>query len=131
LGNNACQPIQYPAFQLFCTLTRMPALGTYATSVGPMTFQGSFTASAAGYIGAVALQLVSCINASDLVPTGNMLSPISPADCSGGNYSSSPTTSVAVRSTAFTATTLGTAVQVTAAGQTVSVSVQINFSSGN
>jgi hypothetical protein len=113
---------------IFCTLTRTPPVGAYPglitgppPSTEPLTFQGSFTAPQAGYVGNVALNVSIC-------NVGNSLgSTTSPADCVAGNFT--PTT-VGLPNPSLgglTGTALSAPVQVTAAGETVTVSVVLSF----
>ena len=103
---------------LVCTLTRTPALGVAAN--GPpgqaITFQGTIPAAQPGAIGGVRLTISYCINA-----TTNMQSSFSPLDCSAGAQTSGAYT------TQVTFAQLATGVQITAAGQTLSVTVALSF----
>jgi hypothetical protein len=104
----------------FCSLTRMPAVGTLVNNqsgVQPITFQGTFTASQPGYVGVVTLLVSACV-AAPFPPTA--LSPVSPSACSAGSTRTSVLAGI-------TQKLLDTPVQVLTAQQSVSVSVQISF----
>ncbi len=113
---------------IFCTLTRTPPLGTYPSvspgpppSTLPLTFQGSFTAAQAGYVGNVALNISLC-------NVGNSLgSTTSPADCLAGNFTPVTSGLTNPQLSGLTGTALSAPVQVAAAGETVTVSVVLSF----
>jgi hypothetical protein len=120
--NNQNCPAGSPTF--FCTLTRSPAIGTPVTltSLG-MTFQGTITAPQAGYVGVVELGAEACTNGS--ANTTNSLSPVSPQNCETGNYTNGPDS--LIFQPFVTSTYVNPPVQVAAAGQMISVTVQVSF----
>jgi hypothetical protein len=94
--------------------------------VQPMSFQGSFTATQAGYIGNVALNVYQCqistltnLNTGTYIPLVPIT--ISPADCMAGTQTFQQVLNP------LTATDLSAPVQVAAAGETVTVSVVLSF----
>ncbi len=105
-------------------LTRTPALGALVPGGSPIvSLQATFPAPSAGYVGNVATNLVGCISSAATTSNTPGLSPISPADCTAGNY---PTSGVDFFRAVFTGTAVSPVIQV-ASGQTVSVTVQLSF----
>jgi len=107
----------------FCTLTRTPAIGTTVGAAAgkvAITLSGTFPAPNAGWVGAVASDMLICNTTYS--PSTNGLVTISASACMTGLPAGATG-----QTNYFTATLLPSPMQVTTAGQTVAVTVTLSF----